>query len=346
VVLGLCGIVLLWAGVFHSLSVQREQALRDATQNTSNLARAFEEHIVRTVKAVDQTLLLIRAVYEKDPATFDIAVWASSTKALTDVDSQVGVIDRNGLLIHSNYPPAGAPVNLSDREHFQVHRDSPRDELFISKPVMGRASHKRTIQLTRKIIAADGSFDGVAVLSLDPEYLSSFYNSVDLGEAGTVTIASLDGTILASGRATAKGRDSVIGQTLAGSPVLKLSAGAPAGTLLTRSRFDNVERLFSWRVVRGYPIIVIVGVSEDEVLTTYAANRNAYFTLATLMTALILAVAVLTLLRQNRLARARQLLRASEAAYAQKSTVLETTLEYMSQGILMLDPDSRVQVCN
>ena len=51
--LGLGGIVMLWAGVFYFLAAERDQALRAAVQNTTNLTRAFEEHIIRSIKSVD-----------------------------------------------------------------------------------------------------------------------------------------------------------------------------------------------------------------------------------------------------------------------------------------------------
>ncbi len=62
-------------------------------------------------------------------------------------------------------------MNIADRTHFQVQQISIDDELFISSPVLGRVSGKWTIQFTRKLFAPDGSFAGVAVVSLDPDYL-------------------------------------------------------------------------------------------------------------------------------------------------------------------------------
>ena len=89
-----------------------------------------------------------------------------------------------------------------------------------------------------------------------------------------------------------------------------------------------------------------VGIAEAEVLADYETNRKFYLILAVAMTGVLLVVTALIVLRQVRPGRSGDLLRASEAAYAQKSQLLETMLEHMSQGILMVDAAYRVQVCN
>jgi len=342
-VLGIVGVALLWGGVLHSLSAERAQAVSGAVQDASNLSRAFEEHIVRTIKTIDQTLRYVRDSYEKDRAGFDVAAWTASTQALTDITFQISLIRKDGILADSNLAGGGKWIDLSDREHFRVHRDSPGDSLFISKPVLGRASNKWSIQMTRRMTAADGSFDGVAVVSLDPQYLSKFYESVDVGKGGMVMLAGTDSIIRA--RASAGDGKNFIGQRLTGH-LLEDFARAPSGSYEATSAVDGVDRIYAYRGVRGYPLIVSVGLSVDEVLAAYYANRTSYLTLAGLLTVLLAGAAAMLIVHQARLVRARRDLQASEAAQAQKSAILETTLENMSEGIVMVDAGRRVQVCN
>jgi hypothetical protein len=87
---------------------------------------------------------------------------------------QVGVIDAQGLLAQSNLPFNGR-VNLADREHFKAHLAPGSDALFISRPVLGRASGKWSIQLSRRITRANGEFGGVVVASLDPRLFHPFF---------------------------------------------------------------------------------------------------------------------------------------------------------------------------
>ena len=341
-ILGLCAIAVLWGGIFHSLSVERDQALQGAAQDTSNLARAFEEHIVRSIKAVDQTLLYVRDSYGKDPAGFDISAWAKNVQFLTDLTFQISLIDKDGIFRGSNLSSTGDRVDLSDREHFRVQRDNPRDELFVSKPVLGRVSQKWSIQLARKMIAADGSFDGIVVVSLDPQYLSKFYDSVEIGAKGVVALTGTDGIV----RARAAAGDTTIGQSMLGTRLLDEYAQSPSGTFEAVSRIDGVPRVYAYRVVRAYPLIVSVGVARSEVIAGAEHNRQLYFVLGGVLTLLLLGATAMILRRDVGLRETREKLRASEARYAQKSGLLEAALENMSQGIMMVDADRRVQVCN
>jgi hypothetical protein len=87
-------------------------------------------------------------------------------------------------MLASTVPSTGPAVDLSDREHFRVHVGNPRDDLFIGKPAFGRVTNKWSIQNTRKMTAPDGTFDGVVVVSRDPQHLSCYYGVAPVRVAG------------------------------------------------------------------------------------------------------------------------------------------------------------------
>jgi hypothetical protein len=90
--LALCAIALVWAGIVTSLSAQREVALRGAATNAKNLARAFEEDMVRTFGSLDQGLRSLRRAYARSQASFDIMDWAAGLRALSDLDVHFAVL--------------------------------------------------------------------------------------------------------------------------------------------------------------------------------------------------------------------------------------------------------------
>lgn len=251
------GIVAIGAQQIANEVSGTEQA---AQRELSNLTRLAKEHAERTLRAADQALQLVRQLYLRDRAALRLADWVRSGAVDASVFHQVGVIDAKGVFRFSNLPATPA-LDLSDREHFKVHLDHVRDELFLSKPVLGRASGKWTIQLTRHITAPDGSFAGVAVVSLDADYFSRFYSSLDIGARGMAGLVGLDGVIRARKGAAAIGP----GVDMAGSSlhraVLKTTRD---GFLETPSRVDQVVRLYHFRRLDGFPLYVVAGLSSDD----------------------------------------------------------------------------------
>lgn len=275
-------IVLVWGAVFYQADSEEKMVREASFTENLNLARAFEEHTIRTIKSVDQAVLFLKFQYEKYGDKVDIAEYVREGMIISSIFNQLGVIDENGIYILSNLPNH-KKVDLSDREHFKVHKAKDTNELFISKPVLGRASGKWSIQMTRRINKPDGSFGGVVVISLDPFYFSDFYRSVDLGPGSVVSLVGRDGIV----RARRSGEDNRVGQDLSQTPFMRMVAEKPAGSLAAVSANDGVSRLYSYRALKDYPLIVAVGTAEEVAMANFHARRNGYFSFAAGTTLLI-----------------------------------------------------------
>lgn len=296
ILIGLSAIILVWIGALYFTKSEKLQTEAAARQTAANLARAFEEQIIRTIGEADQTLLSVRDAYVTDPLHFDISQWTHDALYVTGAITQVAVINKDGRLVVSSLPGSSLGVDLSDREHFRVHVGRQSDELYISKPVLGRVSHRWSIQLTRRIALLDGSFGGVVVASLDSQYISQFYRSIDVGKRGVVALIRDDGTVLARRSAGSSG----VGESLASGMVLKEYARAPAGFYTTASLLDGVRRLFAYRGISGYPLIVTVGLANDEIYRVYEHDRIRHIGIAVLLT-LALCAATFVMVRYERL---------------------------------------------
>lgn len=184
---GILLLSLLWGGVVLKVRIEEKAEFTEVTKHTANLARAVEEHAVRTIREADQVLLFLQHQYRMQGSKPDLRQLIEDGPILSRIYTYLSIIDEHGNLAAGSQP--FKPVNLSDREHFQVH--VARDILnqpFISKPVVGRASGKSSIQITRRINKPDLSFGGVAVVSIDPDYLSQFYSQLDIGKHGVATL--------------------------------------------------------------------------------------------------------------------------------------------------------------
>ena len=182
------------------------------------------------------------------------------------------------MLAASSLSKTPKPVDLSDREHFRVHRDNPDLGLFIGKPVLGRVSRQVTIQVTKRLQAPNGAFGGVLVFSLNPDYLTSLHRQVDLGQTGNVSVIGFDSVIRA--RFTSNPGARGVGSSMAAGRSFKDAAFADAGTHTSASVIDGVVRIFNRRKVAGYPLIVTVGLGKAEALS--ASDHQALLILGML----------------------------------------------------------------
>lgn len=276
---GILILALLWIGLAWDLGRERDHVLSQAEADNANLARAFQEHIRRTIAGLDQALVYIESAYEENPAGFSLKEMVARSVILRNVSVQLAIIGPDGILADSTVP-GFTRLDLSDREHFQVHKGNASDTLFISKPVLGRASGRWSIQMTRRLDKPDGSFGGVVVLSLDPQYLSDFYGSIDVGTRGAILLVGRDGIIRAAS-------DGSVGRELPAGMAQTLFTANGAGSQRVNGPLDHERRIASYRAMNDLSLAVWVGRAQAEVLSGHADTVRAYLLVGVGVTAVL-----------------------------------------------------------
>jgi diguanylate cyclase (GGDEF)-like protein len=272
--LGVLVLVLLWTVIFARLSVEKDSTYREAMASAGILSAALEQHTVKAIHQVDQITRFVKYEFEKSPGRFDLASTVEKGVVQSETLVQVSLIDEHGRLIANTAEPNPRPIDLSDRDHFKVHEHENDDQLYISKPVLGRVSGHWTLQMTRRLNHPDGSFAGVVVVSEDPSYFTSdFYNNAAIGRDGVIAVISDNGTVLA--RRT--------GNNERASGVFTASGTYPTSEHVSGTYvdpIDNVTRIVSYRHIDGYPLGVLVGLSQAEEFADYNHTRNVYLLMA------------------------------------------------------------------
>lgn len=275
-----------WMHVCLLIDADRARTIVDTEQNLANLTRVAQEHAQRTLRAADQALRFIKAEYETRGDRIDLKALMAQGVIDASVFNQVGVIDADGIYRVSNLQNSNN-LDLSDRPHFRAHIATDTKQLFISKPLVGRVSGKWSINLSRRINRPDGSFGGVAVVSLNLNYFTRFYNDLNLGQNGSMTIFGLDGMI----RASRTGEKDYFDIDASSSPLfVQLRQGQQNGTFSAPSVIDGIKRTFFFRRIAPYDMVIIAGIATSNVFATHNHAKNALVLEAALASLLLLAL--------------------------------------------------------
>ncbi len=282
VAFGAALIVSFWIAAF-TLAYQDRAALHVQMQrDAGNLALVFEQNVAHTVADLDRGIQFLRWARSHAPANVEWPDILAQDFVSNRETAQTSVIDANGYMVTSSAllrPPA--PMYLGDREHFQAHLNSKGDFLFISKPVIGRASGKWSVQFARKLTDNAGQFAGVVVISLDAARLARNYSELNLGPGGGLALVGDDGILRAGSGMFADligkpfGADGGEAMPETGPPSYPGDA-KPGGLVTAERRVDSA------------PLQVVVAVPNEENNARWLARRYAYYAAA--LAASILAV--------------------------------------------------------
>lgn len=307
-------IAAIWSAAVMGQRAELEDVIASAVKQNANLAVAYEEHIVRTLKGLDGALLFIRHEYRRLGPKLDINRYIAEGVLDGHLFNTLSVIDERGNIVATSRTsdPAVRSVNYADREFFRVQQlRRNQDTFYINKPVLGRISNVWQVPMSRRIIKPDGSFGGVIVLSVDPGYFTRFYQKAEIGGQGAVVLAGLDGTV----RARRVGSKLTFGEDYSKSSLMLEQEKALVGDFVSRGGVDGFSRFFSYRTLPGYPLVVAVGAAQEEVLAGFERNRNRDYGIALLASIVVATFAVMLMLALARQKRAGTALAISEARF-------------------------------
>ncbi|WP_257878130.1 bifunctional diguanylate cyclase/phosphodiesterase [Ralstonia pickettii] len=315
-------LLFIWSFTFHQLTQERDRLTGDAQARTQVEAQAFGEYSLGSARRVSEFLLDLRASWLAGREVFEQVI-RERQEIVRDLTFQVAVIDENGMLLYSSIGPVTDRIDLSQREHFRVHKESGgRDVLFISDPVQGKVSKKWSIQFTRPILKA-GQFAGVVVVSVSPEQFASFANTLAIGKDGAATIIRESGQILARVPNPTAGIEKPPRRRQFNQP-----GALETGSYRVVSGTDGVERIIGYHHVPEIGLYFLVGESVASVLAPYDGYRRTALVEAAAST-LLLALLYFTLRHQGA-ERRRHLeeMRLASLVYASSSeAMMVTTLD-------------------
>jgi cache domain-containing protein len=256
---------IFWLIYFLGLSLEQRRAIAQGELHLSNVARIFQENSERIVLSVDRTVLMLRRLYESNPAEFNLKYWVEKAALNSSSLIQISLIGSDGYMTDTTMDYQGPRLYLGDRDHFTHLANRKSDAMYVAPPVLGRASGRWSIQIARPLRDKDESFAGVIVASIDPEQLGAFIETAQLGENGSLILRNADNVVLVS-RGTST---PAIGKKINSPPLDAGLAKLPYGTYWGGGVVDGINRLVAYRKSDILPLVFTAGLTEDRVFSEY-----------------------------------------------------------------------------
>ena len=290
---------------------EREQTLQDALRQNTILAAAFEQYSLRILRSAGAVTQLVESTYLRLGPGPELASLLADRVAANDFLEVIAVFDARGQLVAASQRRTPPDVNIADREEFLVHVSGTGPILHVGRPGATPLWHEAALPITRRIARANGEFGGVVMTLIRPQRFTSFYEDAAVQSGDVVVLAGLDGITRAQ---KIGGRDS-FAEDLNFSPLLQQWARQGKGVYRGTTRGDGVIRLHAFRTMTGFPLVVIVANSQDQVLVEFSERDSLYYMGAIAAGVLIVLFALVVIAAIVRAANAAKALAESEGRF-------------------------------
>lgn len=329
IVLPVIGLV---AGSFISYQ-QHEEEARDRLQR--NLS-TVHEHAVKVLETVelssrylDEMLLDVpdQRIRENE------ADYSRRLRALTDTLPQIAdiwIIDADGRpLLSGTVFPIPRHLDLSNRRYFSAHKDGAATGLFVDEVVISRATstrgQPRFFALSRKRANPDGSFAGVTVISISPEYFEAYYAT--LPPPIIAELVRADGAVLAHYPEVPQQQGA---RQADGGPLSQqLAQKREYGTIRAASIVDGKERIFSFRKLPRVDMYITTTVEIENIPAETLRSMASHLIFGVPATVAMIGLYLMALRRARREEATSEMLRAE---IARREATEEATRQAQKDG--------------
>lgn len=257
----------------------RTHELDIADTTVANLSRSLAQHADDAFDKADIPLVSIleRLAYDgfATASSPRMHEFLRATAAGVEQIQGLFIYDKEGDWAGTSMARVSADANNADREYFLFHKNIDSDLPYISSAIKSRSTGDWIIPVSRRVNDAAGNFAGVVLATIDLSYFDRFFDRFDVGEHGVITLATANGVVVARRPNLAN----LTGVSIANGELFsKYLNEHYEGTATVESILDRERRKYGYKRLDRYPMVVLAGVSEREVLDEW--RQSAWRSLA------------------------------------------------------------------
>jgi PAS domain S-box-containing protein len=322
---------------------QRTNTVTSAEQNLTALSLALAQQTERAFQSVElvveaSALSVERAGGVAKAGGEEIHAVLRARLTGTPQIAGLAIVGPDGEVVNTARTPVPPHGNRAHMEYFAHHRDDPSSGLYISAPRRIPEDGPIVIPVSRRISAPDGSFQGVIVAAVDPEYFHNSYRRVLPREGGASAIFRTDGILLA--------RTPPLDGMSLGRNFNRLAIFQPQapdhGLGWGPSPMDGATRIVAYHRLDLYPLALTVSLREDVLLADWRESALRLGLAAALASVVIIA-SVFMLTHQSHREEA-------HAAALQKSErrlrFAQFALDHAADMVVWIDASGRILYAN
>jgi len=257
----------LCALLYLQLEQSRRHDLDEAQVASSNLTRAMAQQAEDTFMKADLVLTsLVDWIQTDGYGTAQRArLQKTFARRVLTLDQLHGIFlfDKQGQWVVTSFEDLPRGAGVADREYFKFHQQNVSSVVHIGPAIRSRQNGEWIIPVSKRVNDKSGKFQGVLLAGIKMAYFDQFFKSFSIDDKGSMFLALTDGTLLARRPFV----ESLINTSLAKGDIFQtLLPNAPAGNAMISSIVDGIVRLYGYRQLEGYPLVVSAASSRDAVL--------------------------------------------------------------------------------
>lgn len=302
--------------------------LRKAAENADNLSLLLRERLTSDIRAVDT--LLVNTVDTIEPvlgpsfrsgAAIDsrIESYIQRQSRLTPVVDNISIATADGVISYARVGTVGERIDTLP--FFNTVRRNPDIKTVFSEIYESRATKLPVISLAHRLTGPGKAFGGLVAADLDVYYFQRLLQNINVGSYGSITLLHENGQLVSNLPEEIKAIGHPHPLPISVGPRLENELGWTAAGQFASG---DERRMYSVRKLGGFPLTVVVGLSDKDFLATWRTKIaiHGMFILALMMLTVALERAIVR--ERKRTLELRKSREKLEGNRKQLQTVIET----------------------